>query len=278
MTDAAKAVTAPQGILYSCSGEAYIEEALRSARSSIAHNALPHVLFVSADVADEPGLQTVRFEPSANAYADKVANMRRSPFERTIYLDTDTFVVDEIVHLFDVLDHFELAVAHDPSRRRSSDPLVPAAFCEFNTGVIAWRAGERVNEFMRGWQETYVRWLEDEPFAGAARASAKRRARLEPGSSPGWGGAADQPAFRRCAWEQELRLLVLPPEYNLRLGEPSTIVDRVRVIHGRHPDYEALAARVNSRSGPRTWPPPLSLAARASRARRLLASRLGAGR
>ena len=268
---------APAGIVYSCAGETYIEEALRSARSSIGHNALPHVLFTSADVDSEPGLTAVRFEPSTNAYADKIANMRRSPFDRTIYLDTDTFVVDEIVHVLALLDHFELAVAHDPSRRRNGDELVPDAFPEFNTGVIAWRAGERIDAFMRDWEETYLRWLADEPFAGAAQASAKRRARLEPGRAPSWGGAADQPAFRRCAWEHDVRLFVLAPEYNLRLGEPATVVDRVRVIHGRHDDYDSLAARINDRLRPRSWPPRRTWRERLGAARRRLDRRIGAG-
>jgi hypothetical protein len=280
MTDTADPglAAAPAGIVYSCSGESYIAEALRSARSSIAHNALPHVLFTSTEVTSEPGLSTVRFEPSANAYADKIANMRRSPFERTIYLDTDTFVVEEIVHVLALLDHFELAVAQDPSRRRNGDQQVPDAFGEFNTGVIAWRADERIAAFMSSWEETYLSWLEHEPFAGAARASAKRRARLEPGRAPSWGGAADQPAFRHCAWEHDVRLFVLPAEYNLRLGEPATIIDRVRVIHGRHDDYASLAARINERQGPRSWPRRRGWRERFAGARRALARRIGAAR
>jgi hypothetical protein len=264
---------AARGVVYSCAGERYATEALRSARSSLRHNAVPHLLFVSADCAGEAekaaeaeaGLVVRRFEPSDNPYADKVSNMRRSPFTRTIYLDTDTIVVDEIVHLLLLLDHFELAVAHDASRRGAADPRLPAAFCEFNTGVIAWRASEQIDEFMRSWQSTYSAWLQNEPFAGAARASARRQARRPRATATSWGGAADQPAFRRCAWEHDVRLFVLAPEYNLRLGEPATVVDRVRVIHGRHPDIEGLAAQINARTGPRSWPQPLSLRARAVR-------------
>jgi hypothetical protein len=264
---------APRGVVYSCVGERYATEALRSARSSLRHNAVPHLLFVSSDAAREaeqaaeaePQLFIRRFEPSDNAYVDKISNMRRSPFTRTIYLDTDTFVVDEILHLLLLLDHFELAVAHDPSRRGAADPQLPAAFCEFNTGVVAWRAGEEIDAFMHSWQRTYSAWLRDEPFAGAAQASARRQARRPRGEATSWGGAADQPAFRRCAWEHDVRLFVLAPEYNLRLGTPATVVDRVRVIHGRHPDLEGLALQINARTGPRSWPQPLGLRTRVLR-------------
>jgi hypothetical protein len=247
--------SAPAGIVYSCAGDASIAEALRSARSSLRHNRLPHLLFCSSDVDTEPGLSVVRFEPSDNPYLDKIANMRRSPFGRTIYLDTDTFVVDEIAHVLRLLDRYDLAVAYDPSSRGLLDPAVPSAFYEFNTGVIAWRGGDRMETFMRAWEETYESWLRKAPFPRAGLA--ERR--------------ADQPAFRRCAWQQDVQLFVLPPEYNFRLGEPGTAVERVRLLHGRRPDYELLAARINAKRGPRSWPRQLSLRARIlGRARRFV--------
>jgi len=250
-------VPAPEGILYSCSGEAYIAEAVRSARSSLRHNPLPHLLFASADVETAPGLSIARFEPSANPYVDKIANIRRSPFERTLYLDTDTFVIDEIAHVLALLDRFDVAVAYTAEGRGPVDPEVPPAFYEFNTGVLAWRAGERVAAFMRSWEETYIAWLQGDPFPVAGKGSR--------------GGRADQLAFRRCAWEHDIRLFVLAPEYNFRLGYPATVGARVRVIHGRHADYEGLAARVNERQVPRSWPPPLSLRGKVMRRLRKLA-------
>ena len=137
-----------------------------------------------------------------------------------------------------------------PAYRGLPDPGVPHAFYEFNTGVLAWRASDRVAAFLRSWEETYLAWLSEEPFPGASKASNSRRA---------------DAAFRRCAWEHEMRLFVLAPEYNFRLGYPTTVVDRVHVIHGNHEDYDALAARVNDRQQPRTWPPPLPLREKVAR-------------
>jgi hypothetical protein len=100
-----------------------------------------------------------------------------------------------------------------------------------------------MTSFMRSWEETYVAWLSGDPYLEKGKGSS--------------GGRADQPAFRRCAWQHELKLFVLGPEYNFRLNYPSTVVDRVRVIHGRHGpggDYETLAALINDRQKPRSWP------------------------
>jgi hypothetical protein len=252
---------APAGVIYSGTGEFYIAEAVRSAQSSLRHNDLPHVLFASTEVQATEGLTAVPFEPSGNPYVDKIANMRRSPFERTLYLDSDTFVVDEVTHVLGLLEHYDMAVAFAPAYRGLDDPAVPKAFYEFNTGVLAWRAGERMAAFMRSWQETYIAWLDEEPFPGAGKASRSRR--------------ADQPAFRRCAWEHDISVFVLGPEYNFRLGFPATVVDRVRVIHGDHPDHEHLAARLNETRRPRTWPLPLPLGAKVARRLRKLTGRSG---
>lgn len=242
-------LSASEGILYSCSGDFYVAEAIRSARSSLRHNALPHLLFAAgaedalAAANGLEGLSVERFESSGNPYADKIANMRRSPFERTIFLDSDTFVVDEIVHLLRLLDRYDIAVAYAPAYRGLADPDVPCAFYEFNTGVVAWRTSDRVAAFMRDWEDTYLAWMGgEEPFPGTCRASR--------------GGRADQPAFRHCAWQHGLRLFVLAPEYNFRLGYPVTVVERVRIIHGEHGDFDTLAARINDKPRPRVWPPP----------------------
>ncbi len=252
------AAAASAGILYSAAGAAHVAEAVRSARSSLRHNQLPHLLFASEPVQGAPpGLEVALFEPSGNPYADKIANMAGSPFQRTIYLDTDTYVVGEIGHVLALLDQYELAAAYAAGYRGMADPDVPQAFYELNTGVLAWRSDERTAAFMRSWQETYLQWVREQPFPGAGRPLAETAA-----AAAGRAGAADQPAFRHCAWLHGLRVFVLAPEYNLRLGEPATVVERVRVIHGRHPDYESLAARVNDRRGPRRWPRPVPLRTR----------------
>ena len=80
--------------MYSAFGERYIAEAVRAARSSMAHNDVPHVIFSAGEVLDRR--PTSRSYPSTGLdapFVDRIANMRRSPFERTIYLDTDSLVV-----------------------------------------------------------------------------------------------------------------------------------------------------------------------------------------
>ncbi len=229
--------------MYTCSGERFVAEAIASARSSLRHNSVPHLIYASpvpANAPPESGLSIEPFEPSGNPYLDKVANIRRSPFERTIFLDTDTFVAGEITHLLQLLDQYDVAAAHAPGYRASPDPDVPEAFYEFNTGVLAWRSNERTEAFMANWEATMSDWLRDEPFPGATTTG---------------GRDADQPSFRHCAWKHGLRLIVIGAEYNLRITKPATVVEQVRVLHGRHRDPETLARRLNRGQGPRQFLP-----------------------
>jgi hypothetical protein len=142
-----------------------------------------------------------------------------------------------------------VAAAYAPYRALA-DPEVPTRSTS-STPVIARAASDRMAAFMRSWEETYLAWLSEEPFLAASDASR--------------GGRADQLAFRRCAWQHGVRLFVLAPEYNFRADYPTMVRERVRVIHGRHDDYEALAARINDQQRARTWPRPLPLGARVVR-------------
>lgn len=227
------------GIIYSASGEEHVARALESARSSLRHNPVPHLLFASPlpKVKEIAGLEIESFEASDNPYVDKIANMRRSRFERTLFLDSDTFVVDEIAHVLELLGHYEVAAAFAPGSRVHADPEVPPAFYEFNTGVVAWRASERTAAFLADWQQTYVAWQREQPFPAAG----------------GSAGPADQPAFRHCAWKHRIQVMVLGPEYNYRTGFPGAVAGRVRVIHGLQDDYEVVAARLNRQTGPRSF-------------------------
>ena len=179
------------GIMYSAFGERYIAEAVQAARSSLRHNDVPHVIFSAGEVADPPpGVTVVSFEQLSDApFVDRIANMRRSPFERTIYLDTDTYVVEPILDVFELLDSYDLALAHAPAYRGLDDPEVPAAFPEFNCGFVAWRASDRVSEFLAAWEATYRAWLEKDVLEGPTAAiirAARRSATSRPsGAAPG---------------------------------------------------------------------------------------------
>ncbi len=227
------------GILYSATGDRYLAEALSSARSSLRFNSVPHVIFTDGEASlpahEEERLSIEKCRASGNPFADKIGNMARSAFERSIFLDSDTYVAADLTHLFEVLEKFDMAACWAGYRGRR-DREVPAAFYEFNTGVVAWRANALTKSFFADWLDTYEQLTRERPFTPIAHAS-----------------GYEQPAFRRCAWRHDVRIYVLGPEYNYRTRQPGTVIDRVRVIHGRSVDYEQAEALLNRDVGPRSF-------------------------
>jgi hypothetical protein len=224
------------GIIYSATGQKYVAEAYRSALSSLHHNPeIQHIVFCDEAPPEQPpaNLWFVPAERGANPYSDKIRNTQRSPFDRTIYLDTDTHVCGRITELFDLCQRFDIAAAHTPGYTQCGDPELPWSFYEFNTGVLVLHKTPAVDDFLRNWRETYDSWVEAPAFTGAGR--------LE--------GAADQPAFRRCLWNNNLRLCTLGPEYNYRYGFVGRLIGEAKIIHGRAPDFDKLSAALNAETG-----------------------------
>jgi hypothetical protein len=227
-----------RGILFSAAGTRYVAAAVAAAERSLRFNDVPHLIFCSEPpaVATRAGIEL--FTPSTNPHADKISTMLRSPFVETIYLDVDCAVIEPITELFDLLQRFDLAAAHPPGYRGAADPVVPSAFYEINTGVVAYRNDARIRELFTKWRTTYLDWLAAPPFPGA----------------DGLAAGQDQPAFRRCVWESEIAINILGPEYNWRPIFPSFLCARAKIIHAFRDDYDGLATMINAETGPRVFP------------------------
>lgn len=123
---------------------------------------------------------------------DKI--MEESPYEKTIYLDTDTFINHNIQDMFDLLDKYELLCCHDYARKRVF-PIpeymkIPYAFSELNGGVIGFRKCENFTSMIKLWNQYYDKYLKIVKW--------------------------DQVSFRIAVWESDIKLYILPIEYNRR--------------------------------------------------------------
>lgn len=228
-------IKAPRGVVYVATGERFVAEAADSVGTvrKIMPD-LPIAMFTDVEVAD--GIFDFVFpvyEPQ-RAFIDKIEPLTRSPFERTLFLDTDTFVIQPCYDLFDILDEFDLAASHEPGRLQYPINMVPDAFVEFNTGVIAYRRNEKVDRFLRTWRRFYARDWERN---------------LKEGKRP-----YDQISFTQVLYRSALRFFVLSPEYNFRTVFPQSPAGKVRVVHGRDFSKRDFAA-LNSSSAPRLFCP-----------------------
>ena len=177
-----------RGIVYPVTGQNYMAEAIASAKSSMRFNPVPHLVFCDTPpTKPNERLDFVLFVRSGNPFLDKVRNMARTPFGQTLFLDTDTYVTDNIDELFDLLSRFDVAAAHAPAYTKCDDRGQSEAFYDFNTGVIPYRNTVAVAEFLASWAQLYERWSQSPPFSLF--------------------GIEDQPPFRRALWKSSLSLL-----------------------------------------------------------------------
>lgn len=210
-------MTQDQGILYVATGPTYVAEAAASARTFEQH--VPEI--PRAILLDDAGLLEKRhpFDEVGTiaspkyALSDKTDQLKRSPFSRTLFVDTDCFCVAPCGEVFDLLERCDVAVAHAPVRWSQYQPEgVPACYPDFNTGVIAFRSSDEFTALVDRWAEQMIR---DVQVHGKA--------------------ANDQPAFRAAMYDSSLRVAVLPAEYNLRTVWPCLIGGNaeVKILHGR---------------------------------------------
>ena len=188
-----------QGVLYIATGEKYIHAAIRSARSVLKYCPdLPIHLFADWQSYNFP-FNTTPFpfttvESVLNPHRrSKVDYISQTPFERTLYLDTDTLLNANINSIFQILERFDLALAH-AQHRTSAFRLdgwrikIDQAFPQYNTGVILYRKTPATIRLLEEWRTCY--------HANSMR--------------------PDQPILRELIWLSSLRVATLPPEYNIR--------------------------------------------------------------
>ena len=210
-----------RGIIYFAIGGKYVREAIVSARS--VRKAMPDIplaMFASdEDAAMIPqGLFNMRLQldPLLGIKAQKIASLRRTPFDRTLYLDADTYMACPVPELFEMLDNFDLAMAiASLGRLPNGWEGVPSSFPVYNSGVIAYRRSETIADL---WDS----WLED-------------HGDREP---------RDQPSLRRVLYKSDARITALGNAYNFLIDFPQAVRHEVKILHGRHGDLAGLAARV----------------------------------
>jgi hypothetical protein len=156
-------------------------------------------------------------DPNHVGYLKKIKGMSVSPYEWTLFVDSDTRFGDSVWEVFSVLNDYDLAVASAPYRARVSN----ISFEQFvkrknlflpalNTGVVGFNNSDKIKKFFSIWENIF---LEKAPDNGEY--------------------FSDQTVFREALAKSEVRPMVLPPEYNFRIGLPQQIHGLVKIFHGR---------------------------------------------
>ncbi|MFM7363340.1 MAG: hypothetical protein ACKO11_02305 [Cuspidothrix sp.] len=215
------------GVIYIATGKRYIEEACHSV--STLKSYMPHIhvtAFLSEEVACSDFNDIRVIDSPRYSFMDKVLSIVQTPYDFTLFLDTDTHIVDDISELFTVLDKFDIAAPHAPIDHFIS--AVPSTFPELNTGVIAFKKNQKVEKFFFRWHNLYTRDMEQEETIGIF---------------------PDQPSFREALYDSELRICFLPHEYNCMVGYTVFLSGKVKIFHGRDQNLPAIIQSINQKCG-----------------------------
>lgn len=185
-------MTGDRGFVYGATGPKFAALAVQSARTLRAACVdIPIDLWTDQRV---PAGVFDRVHPTDAFFRPKFQALRDSRFARTYYLDADTIVLADISDAFELLRRFDIAAAHAENRnaphaQRIWNEPVPPSFPQINGGVLGIRRSEATGAFLAR-IETVLR---------------------EEGLS------SDQPVMRELLWDGDLRLAILPVEYNFKL-------------------------------------------------------------
>lgn len=196
------------GILYIATGEEYINQAVKSAEWLIKVMDYPVAIIADRQVQHDVFDHVIIDSEPTNTYIDKARNLSMSPFEKTVFIDTDAYVLRDISELFELLDGFDLAAAVDPNeaalryRGLRYFECLPDSVPEYNTGVLVYKKSDEMQRFLRSWVNEYSEHHH-----------------------------TDQVSFRKALFESSIEFTALSSLYNCLLNYPMQVTGEVKIVH-----------------------------------------------
>lgn len=237
--------TERQGFIYVATGEKYVQEAIVAANSLQRHMPTAHITLVTdatVPLQDTPFQGLIKLPKPTYTFADKILGMQQTPYEHTVMLDVDTWICDDISELFDLLDRFDFAATVRLRQVRFEHQALqdlhttPASFPSFNSGVVCFKKSSAMDALLADWLAHYQQ-------------ATKLLANL--GFQP---NTSIEPSLQKALYYSDLRLTTLNPNYNCFLESIGGSLDqKVKIIHGRHPNIDKVARRLNVTSGRRIF-------------------------
>ena len=161
-----------RGIIYLASGgRSYLGELLTSFQSLRRHEPeLPVTVFSRFELPK--GLPHCTAEPITSQEHPlklKVLTLKESPYEETLFLDTDTTIRGPLKGIFDQLGSHDFAAANSHEADWSVKPMRFVAMVkprDYNTGVLLYRKSEPMRRFLAGWEEAVLAQDPSDMWAG----------------------------------------------------------------------------------------------------------------
>lgn len=229
------------GFLYVATGKSYLDEAIKSAKSILDINPQARISLITdkefeCKIFEQVivvGVESITEKSWKANLIFKILGISNSPYDNTIFLDTDTFVIKPIDDLFNLLEYFDLLNCLDYYDKSLiggvRDDL--KSYTPYNTGVLAYKRNNHTSKLFVDWKKKY-----------------------EENIDTYW---SDQPAFMEALMLNQVKTYTLPTNYNFRFLNNVGFLEKepVKIIHGRGSDSDLriIAERVNRTLSNRVW-------------------------
>jgi len=203
------------GYLYVVNKQKFINEAIISGQSIRQYSILPIAIVCTRELATQEvnvffDEVIINDELNNHLYLSKIIGMQNSPFENTVFLDSDTFVCSDISNLFELSNLVDIATTIESKLHTAVLPnidyknIIP----EFNSGVIFFRKNAITEKLFNDWLQVCI----------------ELNIKI------------DMPGLREAILKNfnEIKFVILPEEYNSH-GYKSMLMlnGEVKVIHER---------------------------------------------
>ena len=205
------------GYLYIVFGENYIREALFSIESLRKYTSTPVTIFCDQSIPQHMVAENVTIKlVKPHHKRAKIDYIDKSPYRKTLYLDSDTLINSNIDEIFLLLEQFDVVGVLDVARKRPTISevfrdydAIPNGFGEINGGILGYNQEcSAVTKLFDLWRYYFYK-------------------------SASLYGGWDQPSLRVALWNSRVRMCILPPEYNVRSNELAEKVANMKHRFGK---------------------------------------------
>ena len=213
-----------KGVVYYATGHNYVNQALRSAESLKQHTDIHVTVYSDQEIESKYIDEVVKIPTSDYPFYDRIKYFKRSPYKKTLYIDTDTIITDSINPVFKMLERFDIVARIDPFRNTAGEHWgsdeakidVPRAFPEYQCGVLGYKNNDNIITLLEDWRSRYSEVVESDLI--------------------------DQPFLREALYRADVDIGTLPSEYNLLVNNLNHLQSKAVILHfnGGYSDEIAL--------------------------------------
>lgn len=229
-----------EGYLYAVTGKKYVEEAIQSVKRLRKLYPESHVTLIVDEPFEAKEFDEIIVMPYTGGSENlwkfgvlyKALALQLSPYEKTFFVDTDIYFVEDCRELFTLLDYHDLLIAHSPVDE--TEVILGTGrlkgYHPYNTGLIVYNNNEKTRKLFRDWcgvfEENFDKYY------------------------------GNQTPFMAALLKNDIKVYVLQSVYNLREPYIVTIPKlKVKIIHGRPDSFEKMAEQLNRTIAHRVWLP-----------------------